>query len=92
MRPGVEVSSRDELEDDIRQRAGSVFHASGTCRMGPGDNSDVVDARLRVHGLTGLRVVDASIFPLIPSGNINAPAIMTGWKGADLILEDHSRA
>ena len=91
LHPGVEISSREELEDDIRQRAGSVFHASGTCRMGPGEIGDVVDARLRVHGLTGLRVIDASSFPLLPSGNINAPSIMTGWKGADLLLEDHGR-
>ncbi len=91
LKPGPGIRSRDEIEADVRQRAGSVFHASGTCRMGPGNAGDVVDARLRVHGLHGLRVVDASIFPLLPSGNINGPSIMTGWKGADLILDDHGQ-
>ena len=89
LRPGVGVTSRDEMEADLCERAGSVFHASGTCRMGPDPATDVVDARLKVHGLAGLRVVDASIFPLLPSGNINGPAMMTGWKGAELILADH---
>lgn len=89
LRPGAAVATRGEIEADLRRRAGSVFHASGTCRMGPGSPADVVDARLRVHGLGGLRVVDASIFPLLPAGNINGPAMMTGWKGADLILADH---
>ncbi len=88
--PGSTLSSREEIEADLRARAGSVFHASGTCRMGPNPAADVVDPRLRVHGVGGLRVVDASIFPLVPSGNINAPAMMTGWKGADLILADHA--
>jgi len=87
--PGPGVATRAEMEADLRERAGSVFHASGTCRMGPDPAADVVDARLRVHGLGGLRVVDASIFPLLPSGNINGPAMMTGWKGADLILADN---
>lgn len=88
--PGPAVSTREEFEADLRLRGGSVFHGSGTCRMGPDPAADVVDARLRVHGVGGLRVVDASVFPLLPSGNINAPAMMTGWKGADLILEDHA--
>jgi choline dehydrogenase len=87
--PGPAVQTRDEMEADLRQRASSVFHASGTCRMGGGAASDVVDARLKVHGIGGLRVIDASVFPLLPSGNINGPAMMTGWKGADLVLEDH---
>lgn len=87
--PGGSVRSREDMEADLRQRASSVFHASGTCRMGPDPFSDVVDARLKVHGVAGLRVVDASVFPLLPSGNINGPAMMTGWKGADLVLEDN---
>lgn len=89
LHPGPSVTSREEIEADLRARAGSVFHASGTCRMGPDPVVDVVDAQLRVHGVGGLRVADASIFPLVPSGNINAPAMMTGWKAADLILADH---
>ena len=88
--PGPAVASREDVEADLRRRAGPVFHASGTCRMGPDPARDVVDSRLRVHGLAGLRVVDASIFPLLPSGNINAAAMMTGWKGAEMILADHA--
>ena len=84
LRPGP-VADDQALLDDIRQRSYSIYHPCGTCRMGPDPRADVVDANLRVHGLDGLRVVDASIFPTVPSGNINAPAIMTGWRGADLI-------
>lgn len=90
LEPGLSVQSRVEMEADLRSRASSVFHASGTCRMGTDAASDVVDPRLRVHGVAGLRVIDASVFPLLPSGNINGPAMMTGWRGADLVLEDHA--
>ncbi len=69
---------------DIRARAYSVFHPCGSCRMGPDPRDAVVDARLKVHGLDGLRIVDASIFPLVPSGNTNAPAMMVGERGGDL--------
>jgi len=86
--PGPHVRSEDDLIADIRNRAGTVFHPVSTCRMGPDASRDVVDARLRVHGMGGLRVVDASIFPTLTSGNTNAPAIMVGEKGADMILED----
>ena len=86
--PGAEVRTRDELLDDIRQRASTVFHPVGTCVMGPEPGSAVVDHRLRLHGLQRLRVVDASIFPSLISGNTNAPTIMAGEKGADLILAD----
>lgn len=89
LKPGP-VTDDDALAQDIRQRAYSIYHPSGTCAMGPNRRTDVVDARLRVHGLEHLRVVDASVFPAIPSGNINAPAIMTGWHGADLILADRN--
>jgi choline dehydrogenase len=87
LRPGP-LREMDALIDDIRARAYSIYHPCGTCRMGPDPRADVVDAQLRVHGVDALRVVDASIFPTIPSGNINAPAIMTGWRGADLVLAD----
>jgi len=86
--PGADIRSDDDLIADIRQRAGTVFHPVSTCRMGPDTQRDVVDARLRVHGIGGLRVVDASIFPTLTSGNTNAPAIMVGEKGADMILQD----
>jgi len=86
--PGPHVRSEDDLIADIRNRAGTVFHPVSTCRMGPDASRDVVDARLRVHGMGGLRVVDASIFPTLTSGNTNAPAIMVGEKGAEMILQD----
>jgi choline dehydrogenase len=86
--PGPQAQSDDDLIADIRLRAGTVFHPVSTCRMGPDPAANVVDARLKVHGLEGLRVVDASIFPAVTSGNTNAPAIMVGEKGSDLILAD----
>lgn len=88
MQPGAEVRAEDDLIADIRARSGSVFHASCTCRMGPDDGTNVVDRRLRVHGIERLRVVDASIFPNITSGNINAPTIMVAEKAARIILDD----
>ena len=88
LQPGAEVQTTEALVADIRQRASTVFHPVGTCMMGPDARTAVVDHRLRVHGLQGLRVCDASIFPTLISGNTNAAAIMVGEKGADLILED----
>ncbi len=88
LKPGPAVQSEEALIDDIRSRAGTVFHPVSTCRMGPDGRDTVVDPRLRIHGLDGIRVVDASIFPAVTSGNTNAPAIMVGEKGADLILRD----
>lgn len=76
-----------EWEDYIRSAGGIGYHASGTCRMG-GDSQAVVDPRLKVVGVEGLRVADASIFPVIPSTNLNAPAMMVGEKAAAMILED----
>jgi len=71
----------------VRKAAWTVFHPCGTCRMGT-DEDAVVDERLRVRGVAGLRVADASVFPAVPSGNTNAPAIMVGERASDLILED----
>ncbi|MBK6466544.1 MAG: GMC family oxidoreductase N-terminal domain-containing protein [Rhodobacter sp.] len=88
LRPGPEVQSDQALIDDFRQRSGTVYHPSCTCRMGPDPATSVIDARLRVHGVAGLRVVDASSFPNLIAGNTNAPAILMGWKGAELILQD----
>lgn len=88
LRPGPAVQSDTDLINDFRQRSGTVYHPSCTCRMGPDANSAVVDSRLRVHGIDGLRVCDASAFPNLIAGNTNAPAMMIGWRGAELILED----
>ena len=86
LQPGPEIGTDAELLADIRARCSTVFHPVSTCRMGCDEKIDVVDPELRVHGLDGLRVVDASIFPSVTSGNTNAPTIMVAEKGADLIL------
>jgi choline dehydrogenase len=86
--PGAQVRTDEQVLADFRRRAGSVFHPCGTCAMGPDPAHSVVDARLRVHGTAGLRVVDASVFPSVTSGNINAPTLMVAEKAAALILED----
>lgn len=82
--PGPEVNSVAEWESYLRRDSITIFHPCGTCRMGV-DSEAVVDPELRVRGISGLRVVDASIMPRLVSGNINAPTIMIGEKGADLI-------
>ncbi len=82
--PGKAINTDDEILGWIRSYAETAYHPIGTCRMGPGPNC-VVDDQLRVHGLTGLRIADASIFPTMPSGNTNAPSIMVGEKAADLL-------
>jgi choline dehydrogenase len=84
----LSTMSDEDIIEDFRARAGSNFHPVSTCRMGPDPLVDVVDNRLKVHGLEGLRVIDASIFPTVTSGNTNAPAIMVGERGASFILED----
>jgi choline dehydrogenase len=86
--PGAKATSRQALEEYLRSTAGTVWHPAGTCRMGS-DNGSVLDPQLRVRGIQGLRVADASVMPVITSGNTNAPTIMIGEKAADLILNDH---
>lgn len=90
--PGPRVAEEDDaaILDWARSHSTTIYHPTGTCKMG-NDKMAVVDERLRVHGLTGLRVADASIMPVITSGNTNAPAIMIGEKCSAMILEDVRR-
>ncbi|MER8488649.1 GMC family oxidoreductase N-terminal domain-containing protein [Mesorhizobium australicum] len=88
--PGPSIRSDADLITDFRKRSGTVYHPVSTCRMGPDPSRAVVDPRLKVHGLEGLRIIDASIFPDNITGNTNAASVMTGWKGAELVLEDHT--
>ena len=88
--PGADVKSDDALDAQIRALGGITHHPVGTCAMGlDAQSGAVVDARLRVHGVAGLRVADASIMPSMPSGNTNAGTVMIGEKAADMILQDN---
>jgi choline dehydrogenase len=88
--PGSTIEGDEALLADFRARADTVYHPTSTCMMGSDPSKSVVDARLRVHGVEGLRVIDASVFPTITSGNTNAPTVMVAEKGAAMILEDAS--
>jgi choline dehydrogenase len=85
--PGRTITTEEQLTSFIRQNAATGYHPAGTCKMGIGETA-VVDSRLRVYGVQGLRVVDASVMPTIVSTNTNATAIMIGEKGADMVLQD----
>ena len=85
--PGAHVESDDEILDAFTRLGQSGYHACGTCRMGT-DSRAVLDERLRVRGVSGLRVVDLSFFPTMVSGNTNGPMMALAWRAADLILED----
>jgi choline dehydrogenase len=89
-KPGPAKQTDADFREDIRANAYSIFHPCGTCRMGPDASSNVVDARLKVHGVDGLRIADASIFPTIPAGNINAPSMMVGQRAAEIILAEQN--
>lgn len=86
--PGKNVETDEEMIADIRARADTVFHPVSTCRMGPDKKTNVVNDKLQVYGLENLRIVDASIFPTVTSGNTNAPTIMVAEKAADIIIEE----
>ncbi|MFJ4192550.1 GMC family oxidoreductase [Pseudomonas sp. NPDC089534] len=87
IKPGAHCASDEQLFDYLKRFGGTGWHPVGTCKMGR-DAAAVVDARLRVHGVRRLRVIDASVMPVIPTGNTNAPCIMIGEKGADMIRAD----
>ena len=89
MVPGPDVRSDAQILDAVRSGGGTVFHPVGTCRMGS-DERSVVDPELRVRGVDGLRVIDASVMPAITSANTNAPTLMIGAKGAAM-MQHNSR-
>jgi choline dehydrogenase len=89
--PGAQRKTREDLLEFARSAGGTVFHPVGTCRMGS-DERAVVDPELKVRGVQGLRVIDASIMPNMVSANTNAASIMIGEKGADLVLNPAERA
>jgi choline dehydrogenase len=84
IQPGTAVDSDEQIDAFVRQTVESAYHPSCTCKMGI-DERAVVDPQTRVHGIKNLRVVDSSIFPTIPNGNLNAPTIMVAERAADLI-------
>jgi choline dehydrogenase len=87
VKPGPEAGSDAELLEFCRNNGATIFHPTGTCRMGI-DARAVVDTRLRVNGAAGLRVIDCSVMPTLVSGNTNAPAVMLAEKAADMIRAD----
>lgn len=87
--PGIQRESDDELLEHAMTTGNTAYHPVGTCRMGPESHTDsVVNDRLQVHGIKGLRVADASIMPMIPSANVNAGSLMIGERAADFIIDD----
>jgi choline dehydrogenase-like flavoprotein len=87
MHPGKDVQTYDQIREFVRRKAETIYHPVGTCKMGH-DPMAVVDDRLKVHGIEGLRVVDASIMPTLIGGNTNAPTVVIAEKAADMILAE----
>ena len=85
--PGSAAQSDEDFLDHIRQTAGTTYHPTSTCMMGPREKNAVVDTALRVHGVEALRVIDASIMPTVVSGNTNAATIMIGERAADMVRQ-----
>ena len=85
IQPGPDCQTDEQIDAFVRDKAETCYHPCGTCKMGTAADA-VVDPRLQVYGIEGLRVADASIMPSIVSGNLNAPTIMIGEKAADMIL------
>ena len=90
-KPGPELTTEEDLLHAAGELGTTIFHPVGTCKMGSDENA-VVDDRLSVRGVRGLRVIDASIMPTITSGNTNAPTVMIAEKGAEFVLADQSSA
>jgi choline dehydrogenase-like flavoprotein len=91
--PGAHAQSDAQIEAELRKIVNTAYHPTGTCKMGPdSDPMAVVDDRLRVRGVSGLRVVDASVMPEIISGNTSAPTMMIAQRAAAFILEDTARS
>ena len=88
--PAAQAKTDEEIIQHIRNHAATIYHPVGTCKMG-NDEMSVVDDHLRVRGLSGLRVADASIMPVVTSGNTNAPSMMVGEKCADMILKERNQ-
>jgi choline dehydrogenase-like flavoprotein len=88
--PGLDAQTDDELIDAALDGGSTGFHAMGTCAMGP-DDDDIVDDRLRVRGIDGLRVVDCSVFPTMVSGNTNAPVMAMAGRAASFILDERAQ-
>lgn len=91
MLPGAQHQSDEDLAREAGNIATTIFHPVGTCKMGD-DDMAVVDARLKAHGLDGLRIVDGSVMPTITSGNTNSPIIAMAEKAADMIKQDRKTA
>ena len=84
IQPTTKIATDEEIDAFVRASVDSAYHPAGTCKIG-NDALAVVDSNLKVHGLEGIRVVDSSVFPTVPNGNLNAPTMMLAERAADLI-------